>query len=216
MSAKTVPAPRAIYASTRQQERQQRILNVVREQISAVGYDGINVRDVATASGVALKTLYNLFGSKDELLLAAVAELLSELQQMDDVADAEPGIPRLLAHTEAIARQIVATPAYADTMARTLFQAGRGQRLVDVLLGNSVRLAKKNLQQALAQDELIDNLDLAETARLLAGHQWSVVLLWNKGLIPLDLLPGAMLRSCVMSLIPICKGGRRRWLEQQL
>src|SRR5210317_945213 len=151
MGAKTAQVRRMNYSSPRQQERQQRILTVVREQITAVGYDGINVRDVAAASGVALKTLYNLYGSKDELLLASVAELLKDVQQLDHVAGAEPGIARHLAHTEAVARQIVATPAYADTMARTLFQAGRGHHLVDVLLGNSVRLLKENLQQALAQ-----------------------------------------------------------------
>jgi AcrR family transcriptional regulator len=70
---------------------------VVREQISAVGYEALNIRDLAAASGVALKTLYNLYGSKDELLLAAVADLLSDVQNLEPVAGAEPGIPRLLA-----------------------------------------------------------------------------------------------------------------------
>lgn len=188
----------------------------MREQISAVGYEATNVRDIAAASGVALKTLYNLYGSKDELMLAAVAELLSEVQDLDTVADAEPGIPRYLAHTESIARQIVAAPAYADTMAITLFQAGRDHRLVDVLLGNSIEVAKENLQHARAQCELIENLDLEETARLLAGHQWSVVLLWNKGLVTLESLPVTMLRSSLMSLIPLCCGDRRAWLEEQV
>jgi AcrR family transcriptional regulator len=216
VGAKTAQVRRTNYSSPRQQERQQRILTVVREQITAAGYDGINVRDVAAASGVALKTLYNLYGSKDELMLTAVAELLSDVQQLEHVAGAEPGIPRYLAHTEAVARQIVATPAYADTVARSLFQAGRDHRLVDVLLGNSVRLLKENLQQALTQGELIENLDMEATARILAGHQWSVVLLWNKGLIALDAVPGAILRSSLLSLIPLCRGERRAQLEQQL
>jgi AcrR family transcriptional regulator len=216
VGAKTAQVRRTNYSSPRQQERQQRILTVVREQITAAGYDGINVRDVAAASGVALKTLYNLYGSKDELMLAAVAELLSDVQQLEHVAGAEPGIPRYLAHTEAVARQIVATPAYADTVARSLFQAGRDHRLVDVLLGNSVRLLKENLQQALTQGELIENLEMEATARILAGHQWSVVLLWNKGLIALDAVPGAILRSSLLSLIPLCRGERRAQLEQQL
>ncbi len=216
MGAKTAQARRTIYSSPRQQERQQRILTVVREQITAVGYDGINVRDVAAASGVALKTLYNLYGSKDELLLAAVAELLNDVRQLEYVAGAEPGIPRLLGHTEAIATQIVETPAYADTMARTLFQAGRNHRLIDVLLGSSVRLVSENLQYAMSKGDLIETLDLKESAQVLAGHQWSIVLLWSKGLIALDSIPGAMLRSSLMSLIPLCRGARRAQLEQQL
>jgi len=189
---------------------------VVREQISAVGYEALNIRDLAAASGVALKTLYNLYGSKDELLLAAVAELLSDVQNLEPVAGAEPGIPRLLAHTQAIATQIVETPAYADTMARTLFQAGRDHHLIDVMLGSSVRLVTENLQYAVTQGELIENLDLEESAQVLAGHQWSMVLLWSKGLIALDSIPGAMLRSSLVSLISLCRGVRRAQLEQQL
>jgi len=214
----TTPArpPRANYSSPRQRERQQRILSVVREQISAVGYEALNMRDLAAASGVALKTLYNLYGSKDELLLAAVEGLLNDVEHLEDVAGAAAGIPSHLARTEAIARQIIDTPAYADIMARALFQAERDHRLIDVLLGNSVRLIQANLQHAEAQAELIENMDLGECARVLAGHQWSVVLLWNKGVIALDSLPDAMMRSSLLSLIPLCRGGRRAQLEQLL
>ena len=215
---RTTPARsrRANYSSPRQQERQQRILTVVREQISAVGYEALNMRDLAAASGVALKTLYNLYGSKDELLLAAVVGLLSEVEHREGVAGAAVGIPRHLARTEAIARQIIDTPAYADTMARTLFQAERDHRLIDVLLGNSVGLVLENLQHARSQGELIEDLDVKESAQVLAGHQWSVVLLWSKGLVALDALPGAMMRSSLLSLIPLCRGERRAQLEQQL
>ncbi|NCF19974.1 MAG: TetR family transcriptional regulator [Haliea sp.] len=216
MSKAPARARRVSYSSPRQRERQQRILAVVREQISAVGYEALNIRDLAAASGVALKTLYNLYGSKDELLLAAVADLLSDVQNLEPVAGAEPGIPRLLAHTQAIATQIVETPAYADTMARTLFQAGRDHHLIDVMLGSSVRLVTENLQYAATQGELIENLDLKESAQVLAGHQWSMVLLWSKGLIALDSIPSAMLRSSLLSLIPLCRGERRAQLEQQL
>lgn len=216
MSATTAAVSRATYSSPRQRERQQRILAVVREQITTVGYEATKIRDIAAASGVSPKTLYNLYGSKDELLLAAVAEMLSEVRNLEPVAAAEPGIPRLLANTEALASQIVATPVYADTMARTLFQVGRDHRLVDVLLGSSVRLIKESLQDALARGELIDNLDLEDSARVLAGHQWSIVLLWNKGVIELGAVPLAMLRSSLLSLIPLCRGGRRDALEEQL
>lgn len=205
MNTSTARSGRATYSSPRQQERQKHILAVVREQISAVGYDALNIRDLAAASGVALKTLYNLYGSKDELLLAAVAELLEDVQHLEHVEGAEPGIPRYLAYIDAVAGQIVATPAYADTMARTLFQAGREHRLVNVLIGDAVRIAKESLEYAQAQGELREELNLEECAQVLAGHQWGLVLLWNKGLITLDSLPHAMRRSALQSLIPLCR-----------
>ena len=57
---------RKAYNSPRQIERQQRILATARREISRVGYEGLTMRGLAGASGVALKTLYNLNSSKDE------------------------------------------------------------------------------------------------------------------------------------------------------
>ena len=115
---------RKAYSSNRQQERQQRILDCARAAISAVGYDALTMKDLAQASEVSVKTLYNLYGSKDELLLAAVVDLLGFLAEQSTVQAAAPGIARLRANLEAVSAQVVANPAYADTMARALFQAG--------------------------------------------------------------------------------------------
>lgn len=216
MSDTATILPRTVYSSPRQQQRQHRILTVVREQISAKGYDGINMREIAAISGVAPKTLYNLYGSKDELLLAAVDELLHEVRRQESAMVAEQGVMRYLAHTESIARQIISTPAYADTMARTLFQVGRDHPLVDLLLGNAVRLAQDNLQQAQLKEELKETIELAEIAQTLVSHQWGIVLLWNKGIISSESLPSIMQRSNLLVLIPLCKGKCRENLEQQL
>ena len=216
MSATATRSRKTAYSSPRQQERQARILAVVREQISSVGYEALNIRELAAACGVALKTLYNLYGSKDELVLAASAGLLDEIQHHANVLTAEPGIPRYLAYTDAIAGQIVATPRYADAMAQMLFQAGSDHRLVEVLLGSAVRLSEECLFHAQAEGELTAGIKVEEFARVLAGHQWGMVLLWNKGLVALDMLPAVMRYSALQSLIPLCVGERRKWLELQL
>ena len=213
MSAGETRSRKAAYSSPRQQERQARILAVVREQISSVGYEAINIRELAAACGVALKTLYNLYGSKDELVLAALAGLLDDIQHQAIVLAAEPGIPRYLAYTNAIAGQIVGTPQYAEAMARLLFQAGSEHRLVEVLLGGAVRQAEECLFHAQQEGELIPGLDVKASARVLAGHQWGIVLLWSKGLVALEMLPEVMRQSALQSLIPLCGVGRRQSLE---
>ena len=216
MSAGETRSRKAAYSSPRQQERQARILAVVREQISSVGYEAINIRELAAACGVALKTLYNLYGSKDELVLAALAGLLDDIQHQANVLTAEPGIPRYLAYTDAIAGQIVASPRYADAMAKMLFQAASEHRLVEVLLGGSVGQSRECLMHAQEEGELMPGIDLEDSARVLAGHQWGMVLLWNKGLVALYRLPTVMRDSALQSLMPLCAGGRRAWLELQL
>ena len=44
------------------------------------GYDAVQMRDVAARAGVALGTLYRHYSSKDQLLLAALADQAGELR----------------------------------------------------------------------------------------------------------------------------------------
>jgi len=194
---------RKTYASPRQLERQQRVLACARVAISKVGYDRLTMKDLAESSEVSTKTLYNLYNSKDELLVAAVADLLADLAERHDVVAAEPGIARMLARVSAISAQVVATPAYAETMARTLFQASKDNDLIEVLLKNARLTVLSQLREAEKAGELQPGVDLEQTATVLTGHQWSVVLMWNKGLIPLEEFEEQAQRSQLMSLIPI-------------
>lgn len=52
--------------------RRAHILSVARDLIERHGYDGVTMRHLAAAAGVSVPTLYNLCGSKDELLHEAV------------------------------------------------------------------------------------------------------------------------------------------------
>jgi AcrR family transcriptional regulator len=51
-------------------ERRARILAAARKLIVPHGYDGLTMRDLARAARVSVPTLYNLFGSKDAILVA--------------------------------------------------------------------------------------------------------------------------------------------------
>ncbi len=211
MSAKRGP-----YNSPRQLERQQRILECAREAIDHSGYDALTMNDLAATSGVSVKTLYNLFGSKDELLLLAVADLLTDLSESPQVSQAAPGIARMLANLEVTAAQIVATPAYAETMARALFQADREHRLVEILLGNTRAGVLEQLQLAQGQGELREEVDLEAAATLIAGQQWSAVLLWVKGLLALDDYLNQARRGLRMALIPLCAPDVAARLQDEL
>jgi hypothetical protein len=145
-----------------------------------------------------------------------VADLLADLAEQPAVLAAKPGITRLLASVKATSAQVVATPEYAETMARALFQAGKDNRLVDVLLNGTRRTVLSQLRVAAAEGELLAGINLKQTATVLAGHQWSVVLMWSKGLLATEEFEAAALRSHLLSLIPLCSDGHRQQLERLL
>ena len=65
-------------------ERRKRILNAAREFVARVGYDNVTMKGLAEAAGVTAPTLYNTFGSKDELLYEAVLSTTSSSWRRPD------------------------------------------------------------------------------------------------------------------------------------
>ena len=65
------------YASDAMAERRARILETARDMLVEEG-GKFTMRDLAKRSGVALATLYNIFGSQDELVAQAVVQVFEE------------------------------------------------------------------------------------------------------------------------------------------
>ena len=166
----------------RQQDRINRILECTRQQIARLGYDGVNMRELALEADVSTATLYNLFNSKDELILAASQELLAGANRISESA---VGIGRVIKRHEAIADTIVANPNYAEAMGRMLFAADPSAPVVDQLIGQSKSVYEAELDKMQKLGELVAEVDVERLARDLAGGGWSIILLWMKGFIAL-------------------------------
>ena len=60
----------------RQEIRRQKILSAARKLVASQGYEGMVMSDLAEVAEVSPTTLYNLFNTKDELLLEALRGLI--------------------------------------------------------------------------------------------------------------------------------------------
>jgi AcrR family transcriptional regulator len=61
--------------------RKERLISAATALASEGGYDAVQMRDVAARAEVALGTLYRHYASKDQLLLAAMAQQASTLRE---------------------------------------------------------------------------------------------------------------------------------------
>jgi AcrR family transcriptional regulator len=180
-------------------ERRERILEAVRDKLSSHGYDGLSMRDLAESASVSPTTLYNLFGGKDALVLAALRDLLDQIA--DRVARSQAtGMQRLLVGAEEIGKQIVATPEYAEGMTRTLFNADPADPICELLLANGIDGNRQALVEMQARGEIQRHIDVEAFARDLTGRGWMVILLWMKGFIALRDMPSELKRSIVVAL----------------
>ena len=204
------------YESPRQLQRQSNILATVRSMLEEVGYEGMTIRGLAKRAGVAQGTLYNLYGGKDALVLAAVDDLLSQLTGTAAREAPSEGIDAIFAMSGIIGAQVEATPGYADAMTRILFHVGQDDPLVDVLFARSYPFLKSQLEVARKNGEVRPDIDTGLVARHLVGQQWGVVLLWMMGMIPLEDNGRERRRTELMTLIGIATDSGRKRLEAML
>ncbi|KQZ73757.1 hypothetical protein ASE06_15580 [Sphingopyxis sp. Root214] len=66
------------YKSNRILERRDRILRVARKMLAESGAEELSVRELCKRAGIAQKTLYNAFGSKDHVITLAVQQYTSK------------------------------------------------------------------------------------------------------------------------------------------
>ncbi len=198
-----------------QRARRERILTTTRDQLSNLGYDGINMRDLAAAAEVSPTTLYNLYENKDVLVLSALEE---QLTRMGKEAGVQPsaGLDYLLTISRAITRQIVETPRWADAIARLLFQAQPEDPITRTLLTDALKDRQAALTVMQQAGEIDADADPACISRSLMGAAWSTIMLWTKDVITLEALPAEYLRNQLHVLLAAATPKSRRRLAREL
>ncbi len=196
-----------------QQARRRRILEATLELVTEHGYHGTVMRDVATRADVSATTLYNLYNTKSELLLAALRERIVESVRLALRDAPEPGYRYLLALVHHVAESTRRAPEFVTAISEALFRAAPGDELVTVLMDVLRRDIANSLEQMQDQDGLVAHCDTPRLASALTGAFWSTFLLWHKGLIGLAELEPTLRQVYLSLLIPASRGETRAYLE---
>tara|TARA_B110000495_G_scaffold101708_1_gene87860 strand:- start:635 stop:1252 length:618 start_codon:yes stop_codon:yes gene_type:complete len=198
-----------------QQQRRERILLSARDQLSQFGYEGLNMRELAVIADVSTSTLYNLYQSKDTLILAALEDQLADINAV--VAETNTsGLGRFLARVEAVADQIVETPKYAEAMGKMLFGADAHDPIVQLLIGTSLSFNREELAEMASCGELRQETDRNFLARSLSSTGWSTVLMWMKGYVALHDFKQEYVRNAVTMMLPYVTQAAEVRLRQRL
>lgn len=109
-------------------ETRQRLRDAARELTEERGYDAVTVAEIASRAGVSVKTLFQHFGSKDELLVAELAEIHN--QMIDAVRARNGGTTPLQAVTDWLITWNAQRPS--DSFDRFLRMVGGGPTVQSV------------------------------------------------------------------------------------
>ena len=165
--------------------RARRIVKTAVDLAEKGGFEAVRLRDVAACAGVALGTLYRHFRSKEELLVAALAD---HVGQLDVLADRTPlhgdSAHERLAHFFAMAtREFCARPMLARAVLRA---AASGQPELTEKVARFHGAMARMIKTALAEDGSANGDDGSarlETMALVLEEVWFAALVtWAGGL----------------------------------
>lgn len=199
-----------------QQARRHRILDAARALVAKHGYDGMIMRDVATEAQVSPTTLYNLYNTKDELLLEALRDSISDAWDRTSAVAPELGFDRLMTQLTHSVNQTKENAEYAQAITQALLRASAGDQLVDNLIKRSARAVHVSLQAMHDEKQLKPKINLEELAIGMVGAFWSNYMLWSKGVIELGQLEEKLRRGYLSFLLPTAQGRLKQDISQLL
>ncbi len=166
----------------RQIARRQAILDTVRVQLKQEGYDALSMRGIAASAGVSPSTLYQIYGSKESLVLHALADTINALSAEEERY--APGVERFLQRLESVAGFFLDHPTTGEGMTQLLFQNSGESPASALLVVNAIDARRTSIEEMVQEGELRRDVDVEFMARTLVSVTWGTVLLWLKGIIP--------------------------------
>jgi len=207
---------RGSYASPAQVERRKRILRETLKLLQEASPADISMAQIAELSDVSTKTLYNLFRSRNGLLLAAAAQTRADTQNSTNVMSAPAGISRILELTRRTMDTFERSPEFMESAMSVVVGISAEDEAEHHRVGKTQQWFYEALLVAESEDQLIPGTDCMQLSQLLAASQWGVTLMWQKGLISLETLRRqAIIKHCV-DLMPFCRMDTRTWLDDLL
>ena len=209
-------SPRGKYASPAQAERRRRILSETLSLLEDEALENVSMLGIAERSGVSAKTLYNLFGSRTGLLLAAAAQTRTNILESKPLADAPEGLSRLMELTKQTMAKFRAAPDFMASAISVVVGISPYEEAEHNRVGITQQIFHQSLLTAKAKHELKPDTDCLQLSQLMAASQWGVTLLWQKNLISLDTLEEQAIMKHCLDLMPFAEPKIVIWLQNLL
>ena len=209
--AAPAPSPRRRYGSQVMADRRQRILAQAQVMLDELGVEGFTIRELSSRAGVAQRTLYNLFGSKEDIVASAIhdhfAGLLSELPTPPLASDFEEYLRRI----DALLDRTIALKRYATAMVGVFFSPSVDRRLYDTLRWISEGGSAAWLPRAVEEGILVklSPVDRERLSTLLINTGYANITDWAAGRIPAEEMKVRFKMNFLICIQPLARPPHR-------
>ncbi|MEC9360002.1 MAG: TetR/AcrR family transcriptional regulator [Pseudomonadota bacterium] len=175
------------YFSQERFDRLERILDVTKSMLAAVGPDRLNIRDLARESQVSSATLYNRFGSKDNIISMAVIDHFEKavaITLMKESSSSEPPVDRILHVLRLLEINTLDQMSFVSALMSIHFKVGGDADIRLQLYRQCYRLLLKAISEIHDTGGLVAPYSPELLAEEASDRIFGVVVKWSQGDIP--------------------------------
>jgi AcrR family transcriptional regulator len=194
-------------------ERRARIVAAAQAIIGERGYTAITMRDLARASRVTVPTIYNLIGSKDEVVIAAVADRTARYVERLAPSANRPPAERVLAIVDAVSEEFLSAPLYYRAMLGMIYASPAAASL-RTRTSREVQLPlERALEELAATGELAAWADPRALANQIESLAQVASLRWSTGGITDEEMRVTSRYATALLLLGVCTGAAKQQVE---
>ena len=200
----------------RQRKRRKRILATVLEILNAEGYDALTTRRLSQEAGVAPGTLFNLFGTKDRLILHALSESFISIEEhVERLGVADP-IEHLMVYYKLAAEQTSNNLVYAKTTTKIILSNLGEEEIASASILTTRPYFELQLLRAQNLGYIKGGVDVRNLSKYVASQHWGITILWLIEQIAAEDIGSEWQRSTLMLLYPVVSKDGRRDIDKRL
>jgi AcrR family transcriptional regulator len=201
--------------------RRQRILESARSLLAQAGQDGLSMRRLAKEADLSVTTLYNLVGSREDILRALIEDSAEHFESTVTVPESiGDSLARTMKAFDSVLDHLVADAAVLQPLIVANIATGYGEELRKEEHGLFLRGARNTVRQclldALAEGQIRDVVSL----EFLEGQFYASLELaldrWAFGLVDEDELRVKGLWGAYLTLLAVASPENRPQLENEL
>ena len=171
---------RSNYSSNTMRRRRQNVMQAAREMIAEHGLDGFTMKQLAARAEVSPATLFNIYGTKENLIGEAVLDAFNSLAT-DDVSNEPKTFDELLAYIDWVTTAIVGLPDYVPVVTSTYFSRQEDQPVRDLLRNATADPYLSYLKAAIARGQVRDGTNVKMLAEAIAHQTFAHMHDWILG-----------------------------------
>jgi AcrR family transcriptional regulator len=186
-------------------ERRERIGKAARQLVVERGYEGLTMRELAQKARVAVPTLYNLFGSKDAILVAEL-EASARVIASSLSLGGDSFFARGVATFEAGTRMVEDQPDFYRECMHMFLTSTETAEMRHRIEDGYIALMASNLAAAKAAGQLADWAEPEIVARHMFALYISILIAWGLGEVDLPTFRIAALSGMCHLLAGVARG----------